>query len=135
VGHSLDNRHCGSAACLWEQVQRALVCGGRFVLSGAVIRARRGAIGLVIGVVDLAPFSARAVSDDSRDASGSDKGERLWTIGRDWIGVGGGSGENKKGESVGVHGRVAETEVQDKTRSGGGVSAWPSNFCFELNRL
>jgi hypothetical protein len=44
--------------------------------------------------------AGRVVFDDSRDASGSDKGERFWILGRDWIGVGGGSGENEKGELV-----------------------------------
>jgi hypothetical protein len=78
--------------------------------------------------VDLAPFSARVVFDDSRDASGGDKGERFWILGRDWIGVGGGGGENEKGELVGVHGRQKTVRVDGSRRQdavGGCDDLWP----------
>ncbi|KAJ7846318.1 hypothetical protein B0H14DRAFT_3138799 [Mycena olivaceomarginata] len=73
----------------------------RFVLSGAGVGARRWTIRLIVRVVDLPLVfgnSARVVFDDSRDASGGDKGERFRILGRGWIGVGDGSGENEKDE-------------------------------------
>ncbi|KAJ7805557.1 hypothetical protein B0H14DRAFT_2611222 [Mycena olivaceomarginata] len=95
-----------SAACLKEQVLKVL----HSLQKERTIRLERGrdsglagGIRLVIGVVDLA-FSARVGSSlmirGMRLAS--DKGERFWILGRDWIGVGGGSGENEKGELTGV---------------------------------